>query len=425
MSEKIIRLECKVGKGGTHDIIVLQCKCPSCGSESLVCNGHDTRVKGNPQNVVCKSCGKAFYPHTSYLAKQFIPDLKAKIHDCITGGHLNNQCLKIVLDKSDGAISALLERIVSLVNESPIAMTFCSQPVDARALFADETFITIEKKTWYIVAIRAPDGQVLNIDIIEHRTADILLNMFITALLRFIELPTILVTDGFMAYKKVAKQMGYDLIHVQCIHKPPYKRVIIDQIHHDGNNIITTTLATGDDILQGTNAFVAQESRRVEKKEKGKRGRPKGSKNGSGKRKKEAPPPKPHPQDKRPKVYRNARTRAFFFDAKAGTVTAFLEEGKPRHAGLESLVPVFVGLCITTNIMESFFSLIKQLLNFRGRRSVKQWRDVLKACVTIWSCPQVLEGVLEKLEVPSRVRAKAVNGMQFRIRKTFQEVALA
>jgi len=29
------------------------------------------------------------------------------------------------------------------------------------------------------------------------------------------------------------------------------------------------------------------------------------------------------------------------------------------------LIPVFAGLCITTNIMESLFSTIKQLLNFR------------------------------------------------------------
>jgi len=252
---------------------------------NLICNGHDTRVKGDPQNVVCKDCGKAFYPHTSYHAKQFIPDLKAVIKDCIEGGHLNNQRLKAALHKSDSTISTLLERIVALVNASPIAKAFWSQPVDARALFADETFVTINKKVWYIVAIRAPDGQVLNIDVVEHRTAHILLDLFIAAMKRLVAPLTVLITDGLPAYKNVAKRIGHDLVHVQCIHKPPYKRVIIDQIHHEGNKIFTTTLATGDDILKGTNAFVAQESSRVETNVKGKRGRPKGSKNGSGKKK--------------------------------------------------------------------------------------------------------------------------------------------
>lgn len=409
-----------IGKGEEHDTINLPCLCPACGASVLICNGHDTRVKGNPQNVVCKNCGKAFYPHTSYHAKQFIPDFKAAIRDCIEGGHLNNQRLKAALHKSDSTISALLERIVALVNASPIAKAFWSQPVDARALFADETFVTIDKKQWYIVAIRAPDGQVLSIDIVEHRSADILLDLFIVAMKRLVAPLTVIVTDGLPAYKNVAKRIGHDLVHVQCIHKPPYKRVIIDQIHHEGNKIFTTTLATSDDILEGTNAFIAQESSKVETKIKGKRGRPKGSKNGSAKQKQAAPKPGTHPNDKRPREYRNGTTRAFYFDAKAGTIKAFLEEGAPRQPGLESLIPLFTGLCITTNIMESLFSTIKQLLNFRGRRSVDQWRDMLRACIVLWSCPHVIADVLDKLAVPTRCKSKAINGMRFGIEKTFR-----
>ncbi|MEX2682979.1 MAG: hypothetical protein Q6373_015420 [Candidatus Sigynarchaeota archaeon] len=417
MSKKPITLQCIIKKGEHHDTFTLPCKCPACGSSALICNGHDTRVKGNPQNVVCKGCGKAFYPHTSYHAKQFIPDLRSVIRDCIEGGHLNNQRLKAALHKSDSAISELLEQIVSLVNDSPIAKAFWSQPVDAHALFVDETFLNIDGKEWFLVAIRAPDGQVLGIDIVEHRTADVLLDLIISAMKRLIAPLTVLITDGFPAYKNVAKKIGYDLMHVQCIHKPPYKRVIIDQIHHEGNKIITTTLATGDDILKGTNAFLAQESRRVEIKSIGKRGRPKGTKNGSGKSKYLLKTPKPHPNDKRPREYRNARTRAFYFDAKAGTIRAFLEEGKPRHAGLEALVPIFMGLCITTNILETLFSTIKQLLNFRGHRSVEQWRATLKACIVIWFCPHIVTEVVAKLAISTRCVSRAVNKMQFAINK--------
>nr|MDO8113750.1 hypothetical protein [Candidatus Sigynarchaeota archaeon] len=137
------------------------------------------------------------------------------------------------------------------------------------------------------------------------------------------------------------------------------------------------------------------------------------------------PVPDAHPNDKRPREYRYGTTRVFFFDAKAGTVIAFFEEGKPRHAGLESLIPVFAGLCITTNIMESLFSTIKQLLNFRGRRSVDQWRDSLKACIVIWNCPHVVADVLEKLDVPTRCQSKAINGMQFGIKKILHGVAVS
>ena len=254
-------------------------------------------------------------------------------------GTSNNKRLKDALNKSDSSISELLERIVAIVNESPSALAFWSKPVDALAILSDESFLTIRDKTWYILAIRTPEGEVLNIDIVEHRTADILLDIVITALNRFITLFKIFMTDGFSAYKNVAKKIGYDLIHVQCIPEPPYKRVIIDQILYVGNEVITTTLATGDDILKETNAFVAQDSLRIEKIEHRKRGRPKGSKNGSGKKKKGTPPPKPDPRDVRPKVYRNAWTRVFYFDSNAGTVVSLDEEGNPRHAGLEKLGP--------------------------------------------------------------------------------------
>ena len=127
----------------------------------------------------------------------------------------------------------------------------------------------------------------------------------------------------------------------------------------------------------------------------------------------------------RPKVYRNAWTRVFYFDSNAGTVVSLDEEGKPHHAGLESLVPVFGGKCITTNIMESLFSTIKQLLNFRGHRSVEEWRNVLKACIILWSCPELLDAVLDKLETPIQTRGRAINGMQFGIKKTMQQMAAA
>jgi hypothetical protein len=60
------------------------------------------------------------------------------------------------------------------------------------------------------------------------------MDMIIAAMKRLVMPLTMLITDGFSAYKNVAKRIGHDLLHVQCIHKPPYKRVIIDQIHHEG-----------------------------------------------------------------------------------------------------------------------------------------------------------------------------------------------
>ncbi|MCF2138454.1 MAG: hypothetical protein K9W44_00195 [Candidatus Lokiarchaeota archaeon] len=48
--------------------------------QDLRYNGHDTSVKGAPQQILCTTCGKSFYPHTS----KFFKNLKREIRSTIS-----------------------------------------------------------------------------------------------------------------------------------------------------------------------------------------------------------------------------------------------------------------------------------------------------------------------------------------------------
>ena len=266
----------KFGKNQNVQEFKLPCACPKCGSENLKCNGHETGVKGNPQKLFCRDCGRFFYPQTSYYARNVANDLKENIGRCLEGGRLDAKHLKVAIPASIATIYNLLVAIIALVNESLEAKMFWDEKITGKALFIDETFITIRNKTWYLIVIINEAGRVLHFDIVRHRTAMIILAMLFVVSMRLVEPFTHLVTDGFTAYRKVARMIGWDIVHVQHIHKPPYGRVIITQIHHEEEKVVYKILATTNEVLSGTNTFTAQVSSKEDKKTKGKPGRPKG-----------------------------------------------------------------------------------------------------------------------------------------------------
>lgn len=271
-------LQLQVGKGSSNTAVTLPCLCPECVSADIKHNGHDTSVKGSPQYLKCNDCGMTFYIHTSYYVEHFGEELKKYMGECLQGGHLSTQRLKIALNAPESTASNVMARIISLINTSPQAETFWNEPVKGRILFFDETFIMIGKKEWFLIVILDEGGRVLHFDIMEHRSADVIYNMIKIVEPRMVEPLTHLISDAYPAYTRVAKMLERDIVHVQHIHKPPYGRIVIDRIHHEPDKIVTLTYATTNEIFVKSNAFIVQESMREERKTTKKRGRPRGSK---------------------------------------------------------------------------------------------------------------------------------------------------
>jgi hypothetical protein len=313
--------------------------------------------------------------------------------------------------------------------------------VNATALFIDETFITIGKKTWYLIVIINEAGRVLEFNIVRHRTASVILAMLFPIIMRLKKPFTHLITDGFSSYKKVAKMIGRDIIHVQHIHKPPYGRVIITKITHTAEKIILKTFASMNDVFTDKNGFTGQVKVTEEKKNKGKRGRPKGSKDQTNRKARDKSRVESIVQDgkqgeesggkedkdsqyqsalikekkkvprekKRAREFKNGETNVYFHDAEKGTVTALYGSDEEIRDVLASLIPLFGGMCITTNLIESLFSACKVLVNFRGCRTLESWLECLSAHFIIRGCPEALQEALDELQITAYLGNKMLS----------------
>jgi hypothetical protein len=68
---------------------------------------------------------------------------------------------------------------------------------------------------------------------------------------------------------------------------------------------------------------------------------------------------------------------------------------------------VFESRHITTNPVENIFSVLKKLIDFRGKRSLEFWRLLLRYFFTIRESPLILKEILDELELSPQIRHKA------------------
>jgi transposase-like protein len=419
MSSELLTFPLVIGNQEHVHETRIECICPDCESDDIKLNGHDTSVEGNPQKLKCRNCGKSFYPHTSYHAKAMGEELKINIGRCLNGGRLDASTLKTAIPASTASIYNILAVIISLVAQSIKTKQFWAEPVAGNLLFIDETFVTIKKKTWYLIVIVNEMGRVLHFNVVSHRTSMEILKMLFYVSQRLSSPFVYLITDGYRAYQKVAKELGRDVIHVRHIHKPPYGRVIITLVRHFVDKIVLKTFATINDILVETNGFIGQVFVKEIKKTKGKLGRPKGSRNKKKKSKNTAKVDlnKGIKEKKRAHAYKIGQTHVYQYDARKGTITALYGSDDEIRDVLVGLLHFFKGKCITTNLVESEFSSCKALVNFRGRRTLEKWLLWLNAHFVIKHYPVVLDNVLEKLDLTSYMANKMFSTVNIEMEK--------
>lgn len=394
----------------------IKIECPEtlkgCSSKNIIKKGHDTKVKGFPQHYECKDCNRHFYPHTSGFFSKLESSINKRLFSVLKNGKINNKLLGEILGSSPSTVSNLLRFIVEKVANHPKTEIFWKSPVDGEVVYIDETFIKILKKTWYLIVFLSEKGNVLAFELVKKRTKEKILELFQKAEQRLGKLIKMMVTDDFSTYKGVATELGRDIIHVRHIHKPPYGRIVVDKIEHKENEIITRHYATINDILVETNAFIVRVSESVKKKhEKGKRGRKKGGKNRSKaiieeeKRQKEEQKIKKKRGPKDP--FKDAETHVYHYDKDRGEFRPMYESDEKFVECLRELLTVFGNKHITTNPVENIYSVLKKLIDFRGKRDLEYWRLLLKYYFTVRECPSILKEVLDELNLSPQMLHKA------------------
>ena len=378
--------------------------CPNslrgCKSEDLVKNGHDTSVKGSPQILHCKDCGKYFYPHTSAFFKEVELKLREEFIKFFEKGKFDVGRLIFTLNCSESTISKIFQQVINAINGSRHLLAAWISPKKAEVLFVDETWINIDKQTFYLIVVVNDQKEVLAWDLVKHRTKDRIIAILKQAQARIRKNIPILVTDDFSTYKGVATGLGYDLIHVRHVHKPPYGRICIDLIRHSKKYVKTIHAATLNDIFQHENTFLVRvsESQKI-KYETGKRGRKRGGTNRSKelisaekkrkrKRKKRGP--------KNP--FKHGKTHVYHYFKDERGIGVLGHSNPEIGTSLGELAKVFKGKCVTTNLIEQEFSSLKKLIDFRGKRSLSTWISTINFFFTIRADPSILRKTLKSVE---------------------------
>ena len=394
----------------------IEIECPNtlkdCSSMSIVKHGHDTKVKGTPQHYECNECHRHFYPHTSGFFTKLEKSINERLFSVLKDGKIDYKLLGEILGSSPSAISTLLRFIVEKVANHPKTKFYWESPINGEIVFIDETFIKIFKKTRYLIVFLNENGNVLTFELVEKRTKEKILNLFKKAESRLPNPAKVMVTDDFQTYKSVAEELGREIIHVRHIHAPPYNRMVVDMIERKGNEVVTLHFATTNDVLVNSNVFIARVSESVKKIcEKGKRGRKKGGKNRlkaeitAEKRQKAEQKGKKKRGPRDP--FKDAETHAYYYNREEGFIRPIGGSDEWVAKCLKLLLAWFQGKHITTNPVENIYSVLKKLIDFRGKRDLDYWRLLLTYFFTVRECPLILKEVLSELKLSPQMLHKA------------------
>jgi hypothetical protein len=396
----------QVGWGDEFSTFEIKIECPEtlngCSSENIIKRGHDTKVKGHPQHYECTDCERHFFPHTSGFFSKLETSINERLFSVLKDRKIDIALLCEILGSSPSTISNLLRYIVEKVAHHPKTELFWESPINGEVVYIDETFIKILKKTWYLIVFLSEKGNVLAFKLVKKRCKEKILALFKKAEQRLGKKAKMMITDDFQVYKSVVTDLGRDMIHVRHIHSPPYGRIVVDMIEHQEKEIITRHYATSFDILLDTNTFLVQVSESVKKiHKKGKRGRPKGVRNRpkelveEERRQKEEQKGQKKRGPKDP--FKNAETHVYHYDKEKGLFLPMYESDETFVECLQELLKVFGNKHITTNPVENIFSVLKKLIDFRGKRDLEYWRLLLTYYFTVRECPLILKEVLDEL----------------------------
>lgn len=396
--------------GGLAGELHYKIKCPKQRKHErrhvVVKNGHDTSVKGSPQQYHCNTCGANFYPHTSGYFHDLFSQLKQLLKRAVKHGRLDLQQLAAEFELSPSAASRLLAALLRRVKDLDELKRYKELPRGGKVIFCDETFLKIQGEQWYIVVLRNEEGKVLDAFLTRHRDVGTLLPHFRKAMARMKRGVEFLVTDDFTAYQALVLALKVGITHVRCVHKPPYKRVIIDVVAWEGNIAHYTTVATLSDVLVARNLFLARVSKRTKKlKTPGsKRGRKKGSKNRpkeviAAEKAEKAKQKEQGPNKRGRKNWsREGEVHVFDYDPVAGKVCPLGGSDETVAALFTRLLAYFAGKCITTNTEEEFFSTFKRLVHFSGWRTPEHWQELADAYVVLRQEKNAATHLVELLE---------------------------
>jgi len=396
------------GEGNKKTLKKIQIQCPICESGDIREDGTKSSGKTRIQSYKCHNSSCSWL-NNHKGGKQFT--IFSSLFICMILGKYLQQILNLI-GKSQGKL-ADIGKYYSL---SPSLMTYLNDKFQEsldqhhglhnlvstlqcdRAIALDETFLKIKGKAYYIIiATGYYSHKVLGLKVSRTRTWKDIFEVFLEADNNTVDQIEIVTADAWGGTKTCIKNLKRPMTLITHRHKKPYKDVVIEKYEYEGNIRKITTIGVKTDFVKKR---AKKEYRYIESTEmvnlpaKKKRGRPKGVKNGQGKKKK-LPGPKKKRGRKNFLTIFNKGTKGYAkVDPYRKTVRVGKEISPAVRAALGDVVNLFAKIYIQNNLAENINSVLSNQMVLSGPKSEISIERRLRAVLICRNNPRILETLM-------------------------------
>ena len=404
-------IEVQSERGQQFSIGEIQLLCPVCGSPIIGEFGTHARKGKRVETFQCKNpgcehlekykSGKQFLLTTSYQFQELIHDkLKILYEDLMLDGAKQKSIAK-KYNISEAQVSLLRATITATLDKLDGLDSLVLLPQPDCAIALDETFLRIEGASIYvIIATGYTSHKTLGVKVSRTRSEEDIRDVFDEAEQNTEHPISVVSSDALNATQAMVKNLGRDITHVIHPHKKPFKDAIIRHYSYEGNERITTTIGVKSDFFKKRRKrqYYHMETRTdLTPKVKGKRGRPKGSKN-----KKRIVSPRSKKKRGRKGLYTvfsKGKKGYAIIDPYRDKLKLSKEVSSTVAAALNATLFLYALMSIQNNLAEHINSILRAILRLTGPKTIESVEMRIRATLKIRNHSELLEQIFIERKV--------------------------
>ena len=381
-----------VGTNGTKKrkfdrVEIFQCKNPDCSFR------HERDANGNLKHTQ----GKQFQLTSSHKFKTEIWNLLTDLYTDLVKEGAKAKTIARKFHISDSLVSVLRRELEDAIDTHSGLEHLVNSPLSDNAVAMDETFLKIAGKSIYIIiATGYTSHKVLGLKVSETRKVEDLQEVFEEAQNNITGDIDLLSTDAWGGYPKVCENQNRKITHVIHKHKKPYDKAVIRHYSYTDTDRILTEVGVKTDVFKRKKKklYHYQVSKKslipVPKKPVG---RPKGVKNGQGKKKQNNKSKGKRGRKGVFSVFKNGKKGYMKVDPYRKTIRVSKGCLKTVAAALNTSFEIYCHKSIQNNIAEHINSVIQSLIRMRGPKTIESAERCLRTTLIVRNNPSILEEI--------------------------------
>lgn len=380
--------------------------CPICQSTLIGCYGTKKRKYSRVEMFQCKNT-KCSFLKTHKQGKQFQVTssfkFKTEIWNCLTNLYSDlvkdGAKHKTVAKKyrvSPSLISHLRTDLEDAI-ESCIGLDhLVDVPQQDRAIAIDETFLKIAGKSIYIIiATGYSTHKTLGLKVSKTRKEQDMREVFDEAERNTKKTITLVSADAWGATQAMVKNLLRNITLVVHKHKKPYDKAVIRHFTYSDTERITTDVGVKTDVFtkRKRKEYYFKVKKELINKSPAPVGRPKGVKNGQGKKKKK--PAKNKKRGRKGLFAVFTKGKRGYMDVNPYRKTLKVSKGclGAVAAALNRAFEIYSRKSIQNNIAENINSVLQSLIRLRGPKTIDSVEKRLRATIIVRNTPEILQTI--------------------------------